>query len=125
MPNSHGLGISKGSKNPELAWDFLTFITSKAEMMKFAGNRKILSANTELDAELLAGLEQSDPLGAVVLRTQLADTDKMTGNWRLGNDSRVKEAFYPELQNAVLGRKTAKEALADAERKMARELKRA
>ena len=124
VPNSHGLGISKGSKNPELAWDFLTFITSKQQMMKFAGVRKILSANTELDAELLAGLEKSDPLGAVVLRTQLADTDKMTGNWRLGNDSRVKEAFYPELQNAVLGRKTAKDALADAERKMARELKR-
>lgn len=124
VPNSHGLGISKGSQNPELAWDFLTFITSKQEMMKFAGVRKILSANTELDNELLAGLEKSDPLGAVVLRTQLADTDKMTGNWRLGNDSRVKDAFYSELQNALLGRKTAKVALADAERKVARELRR-
>jgi ABC-type glycerol-3-phosphate transport system substrate-binding protein len=125
VPNSHGLGISKGSKNPELAWDFLTFITSKQEMMKFAGVRKILSANIELDKELLAGLEKTDPLGAVVLRTQLADTDKMTGNWRLGNDSRVKDAFYSELQNALLGRKTAKVALADAERKVARELRRA
>jgi ABC-type glycerol-3-phosphate transport system substrate-binding protein len=124
VPNSHGLGISKGSKNPELAWDFLTFITSKQEMMKFAGVRKILSANIELDKELLAGLEKSDPLGAIVLRTQLADTDKMTGNWRLGNDSRVKDAFYSELQNALLGRKTAKVALADAERKVARELRR-
>jgi ABC-type glycerol-3-phosphate transport system substrate-binding protein len=124
VPNSHGLGISRGSKNPELAWDFLTFITSKQEMMKFAGVRKILSANIELDNELLAGLEKTDPLGAMVLRTQLADTDKMTGNWRLGNDSRVKDAFYSELQNALLGRKTAKVALADAERKVARELRR-
>lgn len=125
VPNSHGLGISKGSKNPELAWDFLSYITSTPVMMKFAGERKILSANKELDAQLLAGLEKTDPLAAVVLRTQLADTDKMTGNWRLANDSRVKDAFFAELQNAVLGRKDAKTALAGAERKVARELKRA
>jgi ABC-type glycerol-3-phosphate transport system substrate-binding protein len=124
VPNSHGLGISKGSKNPELAWDFLSFITSKEQMVKFAGVRKILSANIELDKELLAGLDKSDPLGATVLRTQLADTDKMTGNWRLGNDSRVKDAFYSELQSTLLGRKDAKSALAEAERKVARELKR-
>jgi hypothetical protein len=32
----------------------------------------------------------------------------MVGNWRLGNDSKVKEAFWPELQNVLLGRKDAK-----------------
>ena len=42
----------------------------------------------------------------------------MCGNWRLGNDSRVKDAFWPEFQNAVLGRKDAKTALADAERRV-------
>jgi ABC-type glycerol-3-phosphate transport system substrate-binding protein len=49
----------------------------------------------------------------------------MCGNWRLGNDSRIKDAFWPEFQNAVLGRKDAKTALADAERRVARELRRA
>ena len=60
-----------------------------------------------------------------MLKTQLENTDKMVGNWRLGNDSRIKEAFWPELQNVLLGRKDAKTALADAERKIARELARA
>ncbi len=48
----------------------------------------------------------------------------MVGNWRFGNDTRIKEAFWPELQSALLGRKDAKTALADAERRMARELTR-
>ena len=67
---------------------------------------------------------EGDPLVYSILKTQLEHTDKMVGNWRLGNDSKVKEAFWPELQNVLLGRKDAKTALADAERKVARELKR-
>ena len=53
-----------------------------------------------------------------MLKTQLEHTDKMCGNWRLGNDSRVKDGFWPEFQSAVLGRKDAKTALADAERRV-------
>jgi ABC-type glycerol-3-phosphate transport system substrate-binding protein len=60
-----------------------------------------------------------------ILKTQVENTDKMVGNWRFGNDTRIKEAFWPELQSALLGRKDAKSALADAERRMARELTRA
>ena len=60
-----------------------------------------------------------------MLKTQLEHTDKMCGNWRLGNDSRVKDAFWPEFQSAMLGRKDAKTALADADRRVARELRRA
>jgi ABC-type glycerol-3-phosphate transport system substrate-binding protein len=48
----------------------------------------------------------------------------MTGNWPLANDSQIKDAFWPELQNAVLGRKDAKTALADAERAVTRVLRR-
>ena len=53
-----------------------------------------------------------------MLSTQLEHTDKMCGNWRLGNDSRVKDGFWPEFQSAMLGRKDAKTALADAERRV-------
>jgi ABC-type glycerol-3-phosphate transport system substrate-binding protein len=49
----------------------------------------------------------------------------MCGNWPLANDSRIKDAFYPELQNALLGRKDAKTAMDDAARKVTRELRRA
>ncbi len=40
-------------------------------------------------------------------------------NWRLGNDSRVKDGFWPEFQSAMLGRKDAKTALGDERRRLA------
>jgi putative chitobiose transport system substrate-binding protein len=122
-PNSHGLGISKASKNPDLAWDFLKFVTNEGAH-ELGVNRKLVTGNVAVDTKNLAELEKSDPLVHAILKTQLEHTDRMVGNWRLGNDSRIKEAFWPELQNVLLGRKDAKTALAEAERKVARELKR-
>ena len=83
MPNSHGLGISKGSKNPELAWEFVSFITEHAQAMKFATDRRVLTGNIGVDAALVALLDKEDPLGAAVLRTQVEYTNRMTGNWPL------------------------------------------
>ena len=40
------------------------------------------------------------------------------------DDAQLKDAFYPEIQNAVLGRKSAKAALTDAERAVNRVLSR-
>ena len=122
-PNSHGLGISKASKSPDLAWDFLKFVTNEGAQ-ELGVNRKLVTGNVGVDTRNLAELEKNDPLVHAILKTQLEHTDKMVGNWRLGNDSRVKEAFWPELQNVLLGRKDAKTALADAERKVNRDLKR-
>ena len=124
-PNSHGLGISKGSKNPELAWEFLKFVTDDAQAGELAERRKLVTGNIAVDKASLAKLEKEDPVVYAILKTQLEHTDKMTGNWRFGNDSRVKEAFWPEVQSALLGRKDAKSALADAERRVSRELSRA
>ena len=124
-PNSHGLGISKGSKNPELAWEFLKFITDNAQAGELAEHRKLVTGNVAVDKATLAKLAKDDPTVYEVLKTQLEHTDKMTGNWRFGNDSRIKEAFWPEVQSALLGRKDAKSALADADRRVARELTRA
>ena len=124
-PNSHGLGISKGSKNPELAWDFLKFITDTGQAGELATRRKLVTGNVGVDKATLAMLQKDDPTVYEVLKTQLEHTDKMTGNWRFGNDSRIKEAFWPEIQSALLGRKDAKSALAEAERKVQRELTRA
>ena len=59
-----------------------------------------------------------------MLQTQLEHTDKLTGNWPLPIDAQIKDAFWPEIQNAVLGRKDAKTALADAERAVNRVLRR-
>jgi ABC-type glycerol-3-phosphate transport system substrate-binding protein len=123
-PNSHGLGISKGSKNPDIAWQFLKMVTSENWTEKLSARRKVLTGNVASDTKLLAQMKKDDPLAAAVLQTQVEDTDKLTGNWPLANDSRVKEAVYPEIQNAVLGRKPAAEALKDAEVKVNRVLAR-
>ena len=124
-PNSHGLGISKGSKQPELAWEFVKYLTDSGVALQFSRVASVLTGNKAVDQAILAKFEKVDPLAFQVLKTQVEHTDKMCGNWRLGNDSRVKDAFWPEFQSAMLGRKDAKTALADAERRVARELKRA
>jgi ABC-type glycerol-3-phosphate transport system substrate-binding protein len=124
-PNSHGLGISKGSKNPDLAWDFLKHLTGDKVGDAFARTASVLTGNSSVDQAYLGRIQKEDPLAYDVLKTQFEHTDKMCGNWRLGNDSRVKDAFWPEFQSAVLGRKTAKQALGDAERRVTRELRRA
>jgi len=121
-PNSHGLGISKGSKNPDVAWEFLKMVTSEDWTAKLSARRKVLTGNIASDTKLLEQMKKDDPLAAAVLQTQVEQTDKLTGNWPLANDARVKEAFYPELQNAVLGRMPAAEALKEAEAKVNRVL---
>jgi ABC-type glycerol-3-phosphate transport system substrate-binding protein len=124
-PNSHGYAISKGAKNPELAWAFLKFVTEKTQSLQFARGRTLTTANAEVDKEFLAELDKNDPTAAAVLRTQIEHTDKLTGNWRLSDDSAVKNVIWAEMQNIFLGRRDAKTALADAEKKVERELRRA
>jgi ABC-type glycerol-3-phosphate transport system substrate-binding protein len=124
-PNSHGLGVSRGSRNPDLAWAFVKHITADAQAGQLATQRQILTGNTRVDEALLASLRTQDPLVHAVLSTQIQHTDRMVGNWPMPADARVKDAFWPELQSALLGRKPARQALADAERRVARELSRA
>ncbi|MGH7106848.1 MAG: ABC transporter substrate-binding protein [Acetobacteraceae bacterium] len=123
VPNSHGLGISKGSKNPELAWKFVNFVTSDPEATKLADDRRILTGNSAVDKALVASLEKTDPLGAAILRTQVEHTDRMTGNWPLAHYSRVVDAFWPGMQGALLGRRKAKPVVDAANRAVARLLK--
>jgi ABC-type glycerol-3-phosphate transport system substrate-binding protein len=125
VPSLHGYAISKGTKNPDLAWAFVDFCTAKKQAQEMADSRRILTAYTEVDQTLLAHLEKDEPLAHAVIQTQVEHTDKLCGNWPLPNDSGVKDAFYPELQNALLGRKEPKAALDEAKRKVARELRRA
>jgi ABC-type glycerol-3-phosphate transport system substrate-binding protein len=124
-PTNHGFAISKTSKNPELAWALVKHMTGNKWATEFATRRQILTANLAADAAGLAKIKTDDPLAYAVLQTQLADTDRMTGNWPLPNDAQVKDAFWAEMQNAVLGRKTPKVALADAERAVTRVMRRA
>jgi ABC-type glycerol-3-phosphate transport system substrate-binding protein len=125
VPTLHGYGISKGTKDPDLAWAFVEFCTAKKQAQAMADNRRILTGYTDVDNVLMARVQKDEPLAYAVLKTQIEHTDKLCGNWPLPSDSRVKDAFYPELQNALLGRKDAKTAMKDATRKVTRELRRA
>jgi ABC-type glycerol-3-phosphate transport system substrate-binding protein len=123
-PTNHGFAVSKTSKNPELAFALVKHMTSIKWATRLAQIRRVLTANIEADKAGLASVAAEDPLAHTVLQTQLENTDKMTGNWPLPNDAQIKDAFWPEIQNAVLGRKDAKTALADAERAVTRVMRR-
>ncbi len=124
-PTNHGFAISKTSKNPELAWALVKHMTGNKWATELATRRRILTANLAADKAVLAQVQAEDPLAYAVLQTQLAHTDKMCGNLPLPNDAQVQNAFWPEMQNAVLGRKTPKAALADADRAVTRVMRRA
>jgi ABC-type glycerol-3-phosphate transport system substrate-binding protein len=119
-PNSHGFGISKSSKHPDLAWDLIKIATNEKWGHTFGVTLRALTGATKVDAKLLEHFQKEDPLAAAVLKTQVENLDKLTGNWRQAKDAQIKEAFYPEIQAAVLGRKSAAAALAEAERKVNR-----
>ena len=67
-PNSHGLGVSKGSKNPELAFALLKHMTSDKWTSEFIRRRNVLTGNTASDQAGLERLRKDDPLTAQVLR---------------------------------------------------------
>jgi len=123
-PTNHGFAISKTSKNPDLAWSLVKHMTGNKWATEFATRRRILTGNLAADAAGLDKVKSEDPLAYKVLQTQLEHTDKMCGNWPLPNDAQVKDAFWAELQNGLLGRKDAKTALADAEKAVARVMRR-
>lgn len=62
---------------------------------------------------------------AETLRLSLANMDKATGNWVTPLDAKIKDAFWPEIQAALLGQKSPKDALEQADRKVSRLLRRA
>jgi len=123
-PNSHALLISKGTKYPQEAWDFVKLATSGDGAYVFGTGSNNLSGDKQTNEKLLAYFAEKIPVVVPALKTQLADLDKLTGNWPIAKDAQVKEAFYPELQAALLGDKSAKEALDEAEKKVNRVLTR-
>jgi ABC-type glycerol-3-phosphate transport system substrate-binding protein len=121
-PNSHGFGISKSSKHPDIAWDFIKLITNEKWAFTFGTTLKNLTG-TRADQRILEYFRKEDPLAAEVLQTQVEHLDRLVATWPQAKDAEVKEAFYAEIQAALLGRKKAAEALAEAERKVNRILR--
>jgi ABC-type glycerol-3-phosphate transport system substrate-binding protein len=122
VPNAHGLGISSSTEYPDEAFDFLKIATSDKWQTVMADTFTILTLNEAVDEALIAGLD--DPLKAETLKLSLANMDKATGNWVTPKDAAIKEAFWPEIQAALLGQKDPQEALDTAEDKVNRVLRR-
>ncbi len=123
-PNSHALLISAGSKYPDEAWDFVKIATSGDGAYAMGTGTNNLTGDKETNKKLMAYFAEKIPAVVPVLETQLEHLDKLVGNWPMAKDAQVKEAFYPELQAALLGEKSAAEALAEAEKKVNRVLTR-
>lgn len=122
VPNAHGLGISASTPYPDEAFDFIKIATSDKWQTVMADTFTILTLNESVDQALIDGLD--DPLKADTLRLSLANMDKATGNWVTPKDAALKEAFWPEIQAALLGQKDPQEALDTAEAKVNRVLRR-
>ena len=88
-----------------------------------AGTFTILTLHEKVDQALIDGLD--DPLKKTTLELSLANMDKATANWVTPLDARIKQAFWPDIQAALLGQQDPAKAVAAAERKVNRVLRRA
>lgn len=113
----------KATKDPDACWELIKIATSDKWQKVMADTFTILTLNKNLDDALIKGL--ADPLKAETLRLSLANMDKATGDWVTPLDAKIKDAFWPEIQAALLGQKNPKDALEQADRKVSRLLRRA
>ena len=122
--SSHGLAVSKTTKYPKLAFEFISMATDN----EWAGvtSRRIsrITGNKAADKALMAYLKNEDPIAEKIQEVTLANPDKVTGGWKTPLGPRLKQAFWPDIQAALLGQKDPKEALDAAERKVNRVLQR-
>jgi ABC-type glycerol-3-phosphate transport system substrate-binding protein len=123
-PNSHSWLISKACKYPDAAWDFLKIASSGDGAYETGVGTNNLTGDKITNERLFKYFEKNIPAVVPVLKTQLEHLDKLVGNWPAAKDAEIKEAFYPALQDVLLGRKSAKKALATAEKKVNRLLRR-
>ncbi len=123
-PNAHGFGISKATKYPDEAWDFVKIATSDKWQSVMADNFTILTLNKNVDQALIERVRQEDPLKADTLKLSLENMDRATGNWVTPKDARIKDAFWPSIQAALLGQTDPATAIAEAERAVNRALRR-
>ena len=124
MPVPQGWAIAQASEHQDLAWALIEHMTSKKWAMDYGRVHNLLSGNIEADRENIAHFQKEDPVSARILELNLEGLDRTTGAWKTPKDALLKEAFWPELQSALLGQKSAEDALDEAERKVNRALRR-
>lgn len=104
---SMALSVAGGSKSPEAAWKLITFLTSKAQQDQYAiSSLPVWSASFD-DPAVIA----TNPAVVPQAKKQLAD---LIVRPQVTNYNAISQVLQGEIQNALLGKKTAQQALNDA-----------
>lgn len=125
LGSAHGLAVSQTTEHPDLAFEFIAMATSDEWAEVTARRITRVTGNIAADEALMGDLAEEDPIGLEIQQTMLDSPEKAAGGWKTPLDARLKEAFWPEIQAALLGQKDAQEALDTAEERVNRVLRRA
>src|SRR6266498_507059 len=104
---SMALCVTSGSKNQKAAWSYISYLTSKDVQNKYAKLSLPCWKDSYDDAKVI----ETNPKRVPVAKKELANLIERPQVPRYNEISQVLQA---ELQNALLGRKSPKQALDDA-----------
>jgi multiple sugar transport system substrate-binding protein len=104
---SMALSVSPGSKNQKAAWTYVSYITSAAVQNKYAKSSLPCWSASYGDSQVVAALPQVVP----VAKKQLAN---LIARPQVPRYNEISQVLQAELQNALLGKKTPRQALDDA-----------
>jgi multiple sugar transport system substrate-binding protein len=104
---SMALAISPSSKNQQAAWKYITHLTSQPVQNKFAAHSLPVWKSSYEDPEVI----KTNPAVVPVAKKQLGD---LILRPQVTNYNAMSLALRAEIQNALLGNKSAQQALDDA-----------
>jgi len=109
---SMALALSAESKNQDAAWKYITYLTSQPVQNKFALSSLPVWKSSYDDPEVV----KTNPAVVKQAKKQLAD---LILRPQVKNYNAISQVLQTEIQNALLGKKPAQQALNDAAEKTA------
>jgi multiple sugar transport system substrate-binding protein len=104
---SMALSVTSGSKNQQAAWTYITYLTSAEVQNKYAKSSLPIWAKSYDDSQVLSTSPQMVPAA----KKELAN---LISRPQVPRYNEISSLLQAELQNALLGKKTPEQALADA-----------
>ena len=101
------LSVTSGSKNQQAAWTYITYLTSAEVQNKYAKSSLPIWAKSYDDSQVLSTSPQMVPAA----KKELAN---LISRPQVPRYNEISSLLQAELQNALLGKKTPEQALADA-----------
>lgn len=123
-PNHHGWGVSASTEHPDAAVDLIKIATSDKWQETMSATFSILTLNKNVDPKLIEKFSAEAPLKADILKLAGSKLDKITGYIKSPKEARIKDAFWTEIQPALLGQVDPQTALDNAESAVNRVLSR-